>query len=183
MSTAWPVIIGQAEFDGRRSCPPPGKPIAKIVSWLSTSSPAVPLELDGSSRTGLASFLEWVAASRAHRVIVLVLAIWLLNAFDLTLTIMSHKHGLLDEQNPVAREMLKAGVLPIMLYKVGMVLMGSYPLLRFRRHRICELGALVVLAAYALLAVRWSTCYELYSLTASDSLNLAEFNLANRGFP
>ena len=32
----------------------------------------------------MASFLEWVAASRAHRVILLVMAIWLLNAFDLT---------------------------------------------------------------------------------------------------
>ncbi len=163
--------------------PTPAQADSEFVSWLSTSSPTVPLELDGIRCGRLASFLDWVAAARAHRVLVLVMAIWLLNAFDLTLTIFAHQQGMLHEQNPVAREMLEAGVLPIMLYKVGLVFMGSYPLLKFRAHRICELGALVVLAAYALLAVRWSTCYELYSLSASDSVNLAEFNLINRGFP
>ena len=160
-----------------------------IGSNTSEAHPIIAMEMKRAVRRGATLVVAdpraiWMTSiSERHLQLKPGTDIWLLNAFDLTMTIMAHEHGLLDEQNPFAREMLEAGVLPIMLYKVGLVFLGSYPLVRFRRHRICELGALVVLAAYALLAVRWSTCYDLYSLAASDSVNLAEFNLVNRGFP
>lgn len=98
----------------------------------------------------------------------------MLNGFDLAFTLLSHQHGLLDEQNPFARSMLEQGELPVLLFKVGLVLIGSYPLLRFRHVRITELGALVVLFAYALLAFRWSACFELYSASISHPISLAE---------
>ncbi len=113
-------------------------------------------------------FVHWAVDARSHRVICLLLGIWLLNGFDLTFTILSHKHGMLQEQNPVARHMLQHGTASIVLFKIGLVLIGSYPLLRFRRARITELGSYVILAAYAFLAFRWSTCFELYAATVPD---------------
>ena len=106
--------------------------------------------------------------------ILLVMAIWMLNGFDLAMTVLAHQQGLLHEQNPVARGLLQGGTAPLMLFKLGLVLIGTYPLLRFRRVRIAELGALVVLVAYAMVSVRWSTCYEVYTLTASHGVHLAE---------
>ncbi len=46
--------------------------------------------------------MHWVAEARSHRVICLVLGIWLLNGFDLAFTILSHEQGVLHEENPVA---------------------------------------------------------------------------------
>ncbi|MGB2986502.1 MAG: DUF5658 family protein [Phycisphaerae bacterium] len=118
-------------------------------------------------------FIHWVVEARSHRVICLVFGIWLLNAFDLAFTILSHEQGMLHEENPLARHMLQYGAASIILYKIGLVLIGSYPLLRFRRARITELGAYVILAAYAFLAIHWSTCYDLYTVTNPDSIDLA----------
>jgi hypothetical protein len=103
----------------------------------------------------------------------LVFGIWLLNGFDLTFTVLSHQQGVLHEENPLARHMLQYGTTSIVLYKIGLVLIGSYPLLRFRRARITELGTYVILAAYAFLAIHWATCYELYAVSATDTVDLA----------
>ena len=124
-----------------------------------------------------------MASSRAHRVLCLIVGIWLLNGFDLTLTILAHQNGLLHEQNPFARQFLEQGALSIMLFKVGLVLIGSYPLLRFRRARIAELGALVVLGAAAMLAVRWSTCVDLYTLSLSNPITLAGMESLEQAMP
>jgi hypothetical protein len=126
---------------------------------------------EGSYATRL---IHWVAEARSHRVICLVLGIWLLNGFDLTFTILSHEQGLLLEENPLARHMLQYGTASIVLYKIGMVLIGSYPLLRFRRARITELGTYVIFAAYTLLAFRWGTCFKLFTATMTDNANFAD---------
>jgi hypothetical protein len=143
------------------------------MPWFSTSPAIGTLELAAAPAGRLARLVDWAAAARAHRVILLVLSIWLLNAFDLALTILAHQQGVLHEQNPLARGMLEGGTWAILLYKVGLVMLGSYPLLKFRGVRITELGALVVLVSYALLAIRWSNCYELYTLTAGECVNYA----------
>jgi hypothetical protein len=110
----------------------------------------------------------------------LVIAIWLLNAFDLTLTILAQNQGVLHENNPLARGFLQQGPITLALYKVGLVLIGSYPLLRFRRARITEMGALVVLIAYSTLAIHWSTCYELYTLSNTAGVSIAEIDQITR---
>lgn len=127
-----------------------------------------------SFRDRLARFVDWAASSRSHRVICLVAGIWILNGFDLLMTLMSHEHGLLDEQNPVARHLFVYGAPSVILFKIGLVLVGTYPLLRYRRVRIVELGALTIVAAYAMLALRWYLCYELYMLSASNTVDWAE---------
>jgi hypothetical protein len=114
-----------------------------------------------------------MAEARSHRVICLVLGVWLLNGFDLAFTILAHQHGLLHEENPLARRMLSHGTTSIVLFKIGLVLIGSYPILRFRMRRISELAAVLVLAAYVMLAIRWSTCVDLYSAAAGHYFDLA----------
>jgi len=122
-----------------------------------------------------ARWIRWIAESRSHRVFCLVAAIWILNVFDLLLTLVSQEHGLLHEINPVARQVLSQGTISVMLYKAGLVLIGTYPLLKFRSARITELGALVVLCVYAFLAIRWSTCVDLYTLATYSDLTAADF--------
>jgi len=124
-----------------------------------------------------ASFNEWlrrVAGARSRRVICLVAGIWLLNAFDLMLTILAHQQGMLYEGNPIADYLLRLGVPSLVLYKIGLVLIGSYPLLRFRLARVTELGTIVILVSYAFLAVHWSECYKLYALAANADVRVVE---------
>jgi len=127
-------------------------------------------------RPWLSRLVHWFSDARSHRVICLVLGVWLLNGFDLALTILAHNQGMLAEENPVARHLLADGPSSLILFKIGLVLIGSYPLLRFRCARITELATLVILVAYAFLAVHWSECYELYTLTASGHINMAEMD-------
>ena len=121
-----------------------------------------------------AHLVHWIVDTRAHRILCLLIGIWIFNAFDLMFTILSHQQGMLHEENPLARHMLQHGILAIVLYKVGLVLIGSYPLLRFRRARITELGAIVILVTYAILAVHWTQCYEQYSISASTTVNFSD---------
>lgn len=129
---------------------------------------------DAEPRSWLTRTADWFVDARAHRVVCVVAAIWVLNAFDLTLTICANQIGVLYEQNPLAVRFLREGTLSIALFKLGLVLLGSYPLLRFRSARITELGALVVLSVYALLAIRWTACYELYTLSVNSGIYFAE---------
>ncbi len=146
------------------------------VSSISITSLA---ELSGAAprRNGAWSrCVHWVVEARSHRVICLVAGIWLISGFDLALTILSHQQGVLHEENPVARQMLAHGPWSLSLYKIGLVLIGSYPLLKFRTARVTELGTLVVLLVYAILAVRWSACIDFYQLAASGSATLADLD-------
>jgi len=145
-----------------------------------TSTLSDPMSAAQPCRRRSSRVIEWMVEARSHRVICLVLGIWLLNGFDLAFTILSHDQGMLHEENPLARHMLAYGTLSIILYKTGMVLIGSYPLLRFRAARITELGSFVILLAYAFLAVHWSECYDLYSFTASHSIEMAESRVLDR---
>jgi hypothetical protein len=153
---------------------PTGKSDTEGMAWCSTPQLSDAVCRPDARRRWLARFFNWVAEARSHRVICLVLGIWLINGFDLAFTIISHEQGMLHEENPLARHMLQHGTASIMLYKIGLVLIGSYPLLRFRTARITELGAYVILVAYAILAIHWSTCYEFFSLTATNDVGLAD---------
>jgi hypothetical protein len=118
----------------------------------------------------------WAVSSRGHRVLCLVLGIWILNLFDLALTLIAHRHGLLEEVNPLARNLLESDPRSLVYYKIGLVFLGTLPIVRFRHARIAELGALTVLAAYVLLAMRWNICYELYTLAATNNVHAAELD-------
>ncbi len=109
--------------------------------------------------------VAWVAASRAHRVILLISGVWILNAFDLVLTITAHRQHLLHELNPLAKHLLSHGEVFLALFKIGLLSIGTYALLKFRQERIAELGCFVVIATYVLVALQWHFCYEVYATT------------------
>ena len=150
------------------------------MSFGNITSTAVPL-LIGMQRDRWAEYVAQLVEGRSQRVVYLVAGIWLFNAFDLALTLIAHQQGLLDEENPFARELLRHGAWPLVLYKTGLVLVGSYPLLKFRAARITELGTLVVLIAYAMLAVRWSSCYEVYHATFAQAVSQPETPTTGHG--
>lgn len=135
---------------------------------------SLPTPVDRPSRAIYGRLVRWFVGARSHRVICLVMGIWLLNAFDLTLTVLAYQQGMLQEDNPIARYMFSQGISSVILFKIGLVLIGSYPLLRFRTARVTELGTVAILVAYAYLAVHWSTCYELYTLANTADVQLAE---------
>lgn len=137
------------------------------VAFCSTSPASNLLGEQPSPRSASLRWVDWAVRARSHRVICLVAGIWMLNGFDLILTILAQEQGLLQEENPFGRYMLRYGTASVVLFKVGLVLIGSYPLLRFRTARITELAAVFILVTYAMLAVHWSHCYELYALAAT----------------
>lgn len=145
-------------------------------------SPMLAGTLRPVGRSWHARLIHWAADARSHRVICLVLAIWLLNGFDLTFTILAHEQGVLHEQNPLAQKFLSNGNASVISFKVGLVLIGSYPLLRYRQARITEMATLVILIAYGLLAVHWSECYKLYTLTSGGPVNIAEISPSTNFF-
>ena len=115
---------------------------------------------------------SWLAKSRGHRVLCLVLGLWTVNLFDLVLTLTAHRQGLLHEANPIAAVLLSRGPQAVCLFKFCLVAAGSIILIRYRRHLSAELAAGSLLAVYALVAVQWKWCYELYVLAhTSDATN------------
>ena len=149
---------------------------SRITAWSST--PCSSSNPPPASQTWMSRLGDWLSEARSHRVICLILGIWLLNSFDLIFTVLAYQHGLLHEENPVARHMLQYGTPSVVLFKIGLVLIGSYPLLRFRRTRVAELGAITILMAYAMLSFHWSICFEQYTITVSQSVNFASLNAA-----
>lgn len=150
------------------------------MSTYQTTEPGAVLRGD-TLRGWWVRLVIWFAEARSHRVVCLVGGIWLLNAFDLAFTLLSHEQGMLHEQNPLARHMLQNGAASIALYKVGLVLIGTYPLLKFRTARIAEMASMVVLLAYAALSIRWSVCYELYAAAFSGDLSVAGLDVTTGG--
>lgn len=131
------------------------------------------------SRGWWARMVDWFVEARSHRVLCFLAGIWMLNGFDLVFTLMSHEQGVLHEQNPLARHLLETSPASVFFYKLGLVLIGSYPLIKYRAARVTEMGALVILFVYTTLAVRWSVCYDYYLVISFPN----SYNMATAGFP
>ena len=143
----------------------PGEPMAPTLI-----SQAVGLQ----ARTPAQLALAWMGAARARRVIVLLVGVWILNAFDLALTIHAHADGMLHEGNPIARAVLPYGPAAVFLFKAGIVTAASYVLYRYR-HRWCsELASAFGLFAYAGVAIQWKLCYEMYDIALSPGASCAD---------
>ena len=125
-------------------------------------------------QSGLARAWAWLAQSRSHRVWCLLLGLWVINAFDLAFTLMSHREGLLQEANPLAAAVLAQGSLAVCCYKVVLVIIGSSILIRYRRNWLAECTALTVLTVYVFVAMQWKTCYEVYELTHTGAISNAD---------
>lgn len=116
----------------------------------------------------------WMSRLRAHRVLLLLIGLWIINAFDLVLTGIAQSNGLLVESNPIAARVLPFGYLAIVVYKTVLVAVGSAALLSIRRRPIAEVTAAVMLAVYSLVAFQWKLCFDVYDLTHSSTVGSAD---------
>ena len=105
------------------------------------------------------------APARGRRVALFVLAICVINMFDLVLTMRAHADGILEEANPIARSILQFGPMALLAFKVSVIAGAGYVLFSLRRYRCAELASVVVLIAYVAVAFRWRLCYAFYDLS------------------
>ena len=104
---------------------------------------------------------------RGWRICLLVTAVWILNAFDLFMTLHAHGHGLLTETNPIARYLLVQGPLALIVFKILLAGFGGCVLLWTLRHALAEYMTWLAVAVNLSVAVRWTSCYEFYEVTAN----------------
>lgn len=104
---------------------------------------------------------------RPRRVVLLLAAVWVLNAFDLGFTIIEANGRLFRELNPMAAQLLENPI-ALATYKVSLVFMGSFILLKYRRRRVSELGCWFLFFTYSYLWVRWAEYYDHVTVTLSD---------------
>lgn len=125
---------------------------------------AIPV-LASANQTWLQQFREMFVAMRPQRVVCLLIGLWLINGFDVVLTVAAHRQGLLDETNPIAARLLSHSPTALLLYKLALVTFASTVLLTHRKQFIAEIAATGMLVIYALVAVHWRLCYDLYDVT------------------
>jgi len=108
--------------------------------------------------------------ARGRRVLYLLLGVWLLNLFDLSLTLRAWGDGMLHEENPLARVMLQRDPAVLLAFKLSVVGAGTTVLFNLRRFRCAEVASMLVLLVYAGVAVQWKFCYELYELSLTAAM-------------
>ena len=88
------------------------------------------------------------------RLLLLVLAeLWVLNVADLALTRYSLWLGFATESNGIMDYFLRAGTLPALLFKVGIVTLGALLLWRLRAYTIATVAAVLVAGVFAAVVV------------------------------
>ncbi len=97
---------------------------------------------------------------RPRRVLFVLTAVWVLNAFDLQFTMLEAGARSFHEVNPFAARLLDAHPSAIVAYKVILVAAGSFIMLRLRNHRTTELACWFVFATYALVGIVWQVYYH-----------------------
>ena len=124
----------------------------------------------------VASLTQWLVSSRPHRVICLLLGVWVINGFDVVLTLLAHFQGMLDETNPIARQLLLHSPYAVLGFKIVLVTFASYILLKLRTNLLSEIAAGGMLVIYTIVAIRWRLCYELYTLTYLGDIHPSEID-------
>lgn len=75
------------------------------------------------------------AADWSSLVVWLLLAVWVFNVADFVLTADALRAGRAEELNPLMDALFGLGLLPVALYKIGVVTAGVIALWLLRRHR------------------------------------------------
>ena len=87
-----------------------------------------------------------------------ICALWLLSVADLFFTLWAHLFTPFHEANPLAAALLDADQLAaLVLMKLILTTVGATIFWRLRGHLRAEMALWLVVGAYVLLAVRWST--------------------------
>jgi len=130
-----------------------------VVEWMgntSATSRGSGRDLTGRvAREGKAR--RWSARSR--RIVLLLAAIWMINLFDLTFTVLAHNTGNFVEANPIARALLDNRP-ALLAFKLGAMVIATGILVCLRRHWLAELGCWFLCGAFATLAFMWLVYYR-----------------------
>jgi hypothetical protein len=101
-----------------------------------------------------------VSASRARRVVLLVVYLWVANLFDLSFTILADRIGRFTELNPVASVFL-ANPAALAVFKVSLLVFSTVVFLVCRRRLLAEVGCWCLCAIYTALSFIWMEYYLL----------------------
>ena len=114
------------------------------------------------------------------RVLVVISAVWVLNLFDLSYTLLEADGRHFRELNPVAAYLL-GHPHALVMYKASLVIIGSVILLRHRRLRLVEIASWLILAAYVYVAIRWSLYFaDLHICLSDPAVSEPSVGLASR---
>ncbi|MBU0641092.1 MAG: hypothetical protein KKB50_19710 [Planctomycetes bacterium] len=138
----------------------------------------VPGRESGAAPTGLGrdawrTKCSWLV--RPRRILLALMAVWVLNLADLGFTVVESSGGHFVEMNPVAAKLLSGPLNTILLYKFGLLGIGTAILLLLRRHSVAELACWFLLAAYSYVGVRWYVYYGCL-LTGSENVFISAPN-------
>jgi hypothetical protein len=97
---------------------------------------------------------------RARRVLILVLAIWVLMLFDLDFTLLACRIGGFEELNPLAQQFLGSEQ-ALVIYKFALTLPATAIILLLRRKLLTEIGCWTLFAAHLALTAMWVSYYSL----------------------
>ena len=96
--------------------------------------------------------------ARTRRVAQGICALWVLSVADLFFTLWAHLFTPFHEANPLAAALLDTDRLAaLILMKLILTTVGATIFWRLRGHGRAEMALWLVVGAYVLLAVRWST--------------------------
>ena len=87
--------------------------------------------------------------ARDQLLILLLVQLWVLNIADLALTRYGMWLGFATESNGVMDYFLRAGTLPALLFKVGIVSLGSILLWRLRHYTVATVAAALMALVFA----------------------------------
>jgi Domain of unknown function (DUF5658) len=89
----------------------------------------------------------------------LLVGVWIVNCFDLELTLLAAQQRMLWEVNPVVGQLLPYGPKVLTIYKFGLLGLGTAVLWRFRWHPIARKALWLIAIACVALSLVW---YQLY---------------------
>lgn len=100
------------------------------------------------------------------RILIPLTLLWGLSVFDLILTLWAYYFTSIEEVNPIALSMLQNNrVGALVVFKVGMLILGSAIFWIFHYMKITEISVWVIVVIYAVVAMKWNN-YTLYMMNA-----------------
>ncbi len=112
---------------------------------------------------GMSGWMQRLSEHRPKRVLLLLAAIWIVQGFDLGFTLFAHQCGTFAEMNPAAAWLLDRGPIWAVLFKVGLVLLGTVILWRYRTRAVSEGALWLVMGACVGLSLRWRDYFEYFA--------------------
>lgn len=108
---------------------------------------------------------------RAIRVGMFLLAVAILNTFDLIYTLLAYRMGMLNEVNPLAQVFLQQGLtVSLIAFKILMVFCGLGMIWKLRNSRLAIPACWILLAAYTGLSILWYTWVQMITSNVETRL-------------